>query len=117
MNRNINIIAVSERNHSKVSYGIIAVHKNSRINNIADFRGKSFASGDEGSTTGRFLSQLYLVHEGMLSADLCRYEYLGRHDKVGTAVGASAFDAGALVVPWKVTMPSLPNASTTTHAY
>ena len=96
MNRNINIIAVEKRNNSKVSYGIITVHNDSKLQNLSDLRGKSFAFGDEGSTIGRFLSQLQLVQEDILAVDLSRYEYLGRHDKVGTAVGAGAFDAGAL---------------------
>jgi len=96
MNKDINIIAVEKLNDSKVSYGIIAVHKDSPINSISDLHGKSFAFGDEGSTIGRFLSQLELVQAGILGVDLSRYEYLGRHDKVGTAVGARAFDAGAL---------------------
>ena len=96
MNKDINIIAVEKLNDSKVSYGIIAVHQDSDIKDISDLRGKSFAFGDEGSTIGRFLSQLELVQAGILGVDLSRYEYLGRHDKVGTAVGAKAFDAGAL---------------------
>lgn len=96
MNQNINIIAVEKLKNSKVSYGIIAVHNDSPINDISDLRGKSFAFGDEGSTIGRFLSQLELVQANILGIDLSRYEYLGRHDKVGTAVGARAFHAGAL---------------------
>lgn len=96
MNNDINIIAVESKNNSKVSYGIIAIHADSDIEDISDLRGKSFAFGDEGSTIGRFLSQLELVQADILGVDLSRYEYLGRHDKVGTAVGAMAFDAGAL---------------------
>lgn len=96
MNDNINIIAVEKLKNSKVSYGIIAVHNDSPFETISDLRGKSFAFGDEGSTIGRFLSQLELVQANILGVDLSRYEYLGRHDKVGTAVGAGAFDAGAL---------------------
>lgn len=96
MNNNINIIAVEKLKNSKVSYGIIAVHNDSPFKTISDLRGKSFAFGDEGSTIGRFLSQLELVQANILGVDLSRYEYLGRHDKVGTAVGAGAFDAGAL---------------------
>lgn len=96
MNRDISIIAVENKNNSKVSFGIIAVKDDSPINKITDLRGRSFAFGDEGSTIGRFLSQLELEQSGIRSIDLSRYEYLGRHDKVGTAVGAGAFDAGAL---------------------
>lgn len=96
MDKDISIIAVENKNNSKVSFGIIAVAQDSTINKISDLHGRSFAFGDEGSTIGRFLSQLELEQSGIRSVDLSRYEYLGRHDKVGTAVGAGAFDAGAL---------------------
>lgn len=96
MNTDISILAVENVKSSKVFYGIIAVAKDSPIQGIGDLRGKSFAFGDEGSTIGRFLSQLELVQAGIHAGDLYRYEYLGRHDKVGTAVGAGSFDAGAL---------------------
>ncbi|MGQ7846695.1 PhnD/SsuA/transferrin family substrate-binding protein [Granulosicoccus sp. 3-233] len=96
MNQGINILAVENVKNSKVFYGIIAVNKNSTMSDIRELRGKSFAFGDEGSTIGRFLSQLELEQADIRAGDLNRYEYLGRHDKVGTAVGAGSFDAGAL---------------------
>lgn len=96
MNNDISILAVENVKNSKVFYGIIAVGKESDIKDISQLRGKSFAFGDEGSTIGRFLSQLELEQAGVRAEDLNRYEYLGRHDKVGTAVGAGSFDAGAL---------------------
>jgi len=96
VNQDLKILAVENKNNAKVFYGIIAVNKNSDIQDIAQLKGKSFAFGDEGSTIGRFLSQLHLEKNGVRAADLSNYEYLGRHDKVGTAVGAGSFDAGAL---------------------
>lgn len=96
MNKNISIIAVENILNSKVSWGIIAVKNDSPITKLSDLKGKSFAFGNEGSTIGRFLSQLELEQAGIRAVDLSRYEYLGRHDKVGTAVGAGAFAAGAL---------------------
>ena len=92
----IDILAMENTNDSKVFYGIIAVATDSDITSVDDLHGRSFAFGDEGSTIGRFLSQLYLEQHGIRAGNLSRYEYLGRHDKVGTAVGAGAFDAGAL---------------------
>ena len=38
----------------------------------------------------------FLRSHDIYSADLSRYDYLERHDKVGTSVGAGHFDAGAL---------------------
>lgn len=96
MNNGISILAIENVNDSKIFYGIIAVAQKSTLSDIQELRGKSFAFGDEGSTIGRFLSQLELEQAGIRASDLNRYEYLGRHDKVGTAVGAGSFDAGAL---------------------
>jgi len=96
MNEDIEILAMESKNGAKVFYGIIATEKDSAIKSIEDIRNNSFAFGDEGSTIGRFLSQLYLQQNGIRAGDLRKFEYLGRHDRVGTAVGAGDFSAGAL---------------------
>ena len=96
LNPDISILAMENENNSRVFYGIIAVGADSDIDQISDLEGRSFAFGDEGSTIGRFLSQLYLEQHGIRAGNLSRYEYLGRHDKVGTAVAAGDFAAGAL---------------------
>jgi phosphonate transport system substrate-binding protein len=81
---------------SKTFYGIISVHQQSPIQEIGDLKGRTFAFGDERSTIGRYLSQLVLTQNEIHADDLLSYEYLGRHDRVGAAVGAGQFDAGAL---------------------
>ena len=95
-NPDLSILAMENEKSSRVFYGIIAVAADSDIRSVDDLRGRSFAFGDEGSTIGRFLSQRYLEQHGIRAGNLSRYEYLGRHDKVGTAVAAGDFDAGAL---------------------
>ncbi|MEE9334512.1 MAG: PhnD/SsuA/transferrin family substrate-binding protein [Granulosicoccaceae bacterium] len=96
MNSDIKIAAMESKNSSKVFYGVIAVHTDSDIQQPSELKHRSFAFGDEGSTIGRFLSQRFLQENNILAEDLSNFEYLGRHDKVGTAVGAGDFDAGAL---------------------
>lgn len=95
-NEGLELLAMENKNGEKVFYGIIAVHKDSDINDIQSLKNRSFAFGDESSTIGRFLSQHFLVNQGIHSKDLSTFKYLGRHDKVGTAVGAGDYDAGAL---------------------
>ena len=80
----------------KVFYGVICIAQDSDVEDVRDLRGRSFAFGNERSTIGRYLSQRHLLKNGITASDLGRYEYLGRHDKVGTAVGLGQFDAGAL---------------------
>lgn len=95
-NPGLTILAIENKKGSKTFNGIIAVAKDSPIQDVSELRGKSFAFGDEQSTIGRYLSQLYLVEHGVRAGDLSRYEYLGKHDKVGIAVGRGQFAAGAL---------------------
>lgn len=92
----LSILAIESKDGAKTFNGIICVRMDSDIESVAQLRGKSFAFGDDQSTIGRYLSQLYLVEHGIRAKDLSRYEYLGRHDKVGIAVGRGEFDAGAL---------------------
>jgi phosphonate transport system substrate-binding protein len=94
--RRLSILAMESKNGAKTFNGIICVAMDSDIDSVAELRGRSFAFGNEQSTIGRYLSQLHLVESGIRAQDLSGYEYLGRHDKVGIAVGRGEFDAGAL---------------------
>lgn len=92
----ISIIAMESKKGKKTFKGIIAVHKDSTILSLAELKNGSFAFGSKLSTIGRFLAQKELLDAGISAQDLQHYKYLERHDKVGTAVGAGRFDAGAL---------------------
>ena len=95
-NPDLKILAMESINKSKVFHGIIATHVDNPIKDISELRGRSFAFGDQQSTIGRFLSQQYLAENGIGAKDLSHFEYLGRHDIVGTKVGSGEFAAGAL---------------------
>ncbi len=95
-NPELRILAVESENGTKVFYGIICVAEESSIRTLEDLRGKSFAFGSQRSTIGRYLSQNLLIRHGIRAKDLAAYKYLGRHDRVGTAVAHGRFDAGAL---------------------
>ena len=94
-NPGISILAAELNNGKKIFQGVIFVRSNSPIKTLAELKGKSFAFGNEFSTIGRYLSQVELVRAGIFSGELERYEYLGRHDRVATAVLHGKFDAGA----------------------
>jgi phosphonate transport system substrate-binding protein len=96
INSGLSILAVESEQGTKTFYGVICVRADSPIQDIAGLKGKSFAFADRNSTIGRYLSQLYLIEHGIKASDLAHYAYLGRHDKVGTAVGMGQFHAGAL---------------------
>lgn len=92
----IRILAIESKKGSKIFQGVICVHEDGGIDEIADVKGKRFAFGDSRSTIGRFLAQELLVEHGIRGADLAGFDYLGRHDKVGMAVGRKKYAAGAL---------------------
>jgi len=95
-NGGIGIIAMETTDGNKVFSGVIAVRSDSTISSIADLNGRSFAFGDHLSTIGRFLAQDLLLDAQITAAELSNFEYLGRHDAVGAAVGVGTYDAGAL---------------------
>src|SRR5204862_553657 len=51
---------------------------------------------DPNSTIGRYLAQAELAKAGLHGSDLSKFEFLGRHDKVASAVELGDFDAGSL---------------------
>jgi phosphonate transport system substrate-binding protein len=96
VNPSLSIIAMEKKNGRKMFHGIIAVHQDSNFKSIEDLRGTVFGFGNKRSTLGRYFAQLYLTDAGIRADDLKSYKYLGRHDKVGRAVGSQLVDAGAL---------------------
>ncbi|MEM9897811.1 MAG: PhnD/SsuA/transferrin family substrate-binding protein [Pseudomonadota bacterium] len=95
-NDGVQIVTMESQNGEKRFNGVIAVGVDSTFQSLSDLEGHSFAFGDELSTIGRYLSQSHLLEAGVSSANLGDFEYLGRHDLVGEAVGAGRFAAGAL---------------------
>lgn len=95
-NPEIELLAMENKHGTNRFNGYIVVRADSDITDIRQLKGKTFAFGSKRSTLGRYFAQLHLSRAGVFARDLKRYEYLGRHDKVGAAVGAGLFDAGAL---------------------
>lgn len=95
-NPDLEILAMESKDSKKIFHGIIATSMDSPVATIDDLIGGSFAFGDQQSTIGRYLSQQFLANNGIGAKDLGHFEYLGRHDIVGTRVGAGDFTAGAL---------------------
>jgi len=94
-NPRLEILAMEREEGTRFLSGYIFVPKNSPIKTLADLKGKTFAFGENNSTTGRYLPQAALVKAGLLGKDLASYDYLGRHDKVIYAVASGAYDAGS----------------------
>ena len=76
-NPDISILAVESKRGRKTFNGVVVVRQDSDILTVEDLKGRSFAFGNERSTIGRYLSQLYLMNHGILDSDLRTYAYLG----------------------------------------
>jgi len=96
LNSAVRLLAMESKKGSKRFNGVICASGLTQIQSVNELKGKRFAFGDEKSTIGRYLSQQYLLQHGITAGDLDSYDYLGRHDRVGYAVAAGEFDAGAL---------------------
>ncbi|HTY66286.1 MAG TPA: PhnD/SsuA/transferrin family substrate-binding protein [Alphaproteobacteria bacterium] len=92
----IELLASELNGDAPYFHGVICVRRDGPIHAIEDLRGKTFAFGAEQSTMGRYVAQLFLAQSGITAGDLKSFEYLGRHDRVATAVASGQFDAGAL---------------------
>jgi phosphonate transport system substrate-binding protein len=95
-NPQVSIVAIESKKGEKRFKGVIVVHRDSPLQSLEELNGMTFAFGDQLSTIGRYLSQAQLLNAGISGADLHSFAYLGRHDLVGEAVGASKYSAGAL---------------------
>ena len=95
-NEDVRLLVMEHKNNQKKFYGVFIAATKSPVTSIDELKGKSFAFGDRNSTIGRYLSQAELVKAGIRSADLSKYDYLGRHDKVALAVAVGNYDAGVV---------------------
>ncbi len=68
----------------------------SKINDLAQLRGHSFAFGAPNSTQGHLIPLLMLQAAGLTLTDLQTYAYTGSHAATADAVTSGRFDAGAL---------------------
>ncbi len=79
------------------THATVVVKQDSGIERLADLAGKSFAFGDEKSTTSHLMPRAMLNDAGVKLQDLKAYSYLGRHDAVAAAVLDGRYDAGGII--------------------
>ncbi len=92
----LQLLAMEEKKGKTRFYGLIVVRTDSKIKQLADLKGASFAFGNKNSTIGRYLAQAELLNVGVDANSLVNSDYLGRHDKVFKAVELGDFSAGSL---------------------
>lgn len=96
INSDTKVIVMEHKKGETFFNGVFIVPSNSTIEKLEDFKGKTFAFGNDQSTIGRFLSQEQLIKAGIHAKDLKSYKYLGRHDIVANAVALGKYDGGVV---------------------
>lgn len=76
-------------------FAIIVTHPQSGIHNIADLRGKTFAFGDKGSTSGYLIPRHFFMTQGITPEKYFRKVLYTKHQAIETQVAQGVLDAGA----------------------
>ncbi len=95
-NPDITLLSLESEKGAIAFDGVIVVHDDTDITEVAHLKGRTFAFGSERSTLGRYFAQTYLADVGIHAKDLGDYDYLSHHEAVGLAVGAGRYEAGVL---------------------
>ncbi|MES2832918.1 MAG: phosphate/phosphite/phosphonate ABC transporter substrate-binding protein [Pseudomonadota bacterium] len=76
-------------------FGIIVTHPDSGIKSMADLKGKTFAFGDKGSTSGYLIPLHYFMQQGIDPETYFSKVLYTKHQAIEMQVSAGALDAGA----------------------
>lgn len=78
-------------------HAVIIARQGGSIKTVRDIKGRSFAFGDQSSTSSHIVPRAMLLEEGIELKDLSFYNYMGHHDDVARAVVKGEFDAGGVM--------------------
>lgn len=76
-------------------YGILVTHPGSGIHSVKDLKGKTFAFGDKGSTSGYLIPLHYFMQQGIDPDKYFSKVLYTSHQAIETQVTAGRLDAGA----------------------
>jgi phosphonate transport system substrate-binding protein len=76
-------------------FALIVTHPDSGIQGVADLKGKTFAFGDKGSTSGYLIPLHYFMTQGIQPDRYFSKVLYTKHQAIETQVAASQLDAGA----------------------
>ena len=76
-------------------FAIMVTHPNSGIKTVADLKGKTFAFGDKGSTSGYLIPLHYFMTQGINPATYFGKVLHTKHQAIETQVAQGVLDAGA----------------------
>ncbi|MDA8168777.1 MAG: phosphate/phosphite/phosphonate ABC transporter substrate-binding protein [Nitrospiraceae bacterium] len=93
----VKVLVKALREGKPFQHSVIVAREGGHIKSLKDLKGKSFAFGDENSTSSHIVPRAMLLEDGIDLKDLSYYNYLGHHNDVADAVLKGEFDAGGLM--------------------
>lgn len=93
---NVKVLLKTQRGNSPFYRSVIFTHKDSKIKQLSDLKGKTFAFGDQLSTAGAIYPKK-MLHDAQMNPeiDFEKFVYSGGHDATVLAVYNKKVDAGA----------------------
>jgi phosphonate transport system substrate-binding protein len=76
-------------------FALMITHPDSGINSVADLKGRTFAFGDKGSTSGYLIPLHYFMQQGIDPERYFSKVLYTKHQAIETQVAAGQLDAGA----------------------
>lgn len=76
-------------------FAIMVTHPDSGIKSVADLKGRTFAFGDKGSTSGYLIPLHYFMTQGIEPETYFKKVIYTKHQAIETQVAQGALDAGA----------------------
>jgi len=95
----IEAFAVGVSRGSPTYTSVVIVQADSPIRSVSDIRGKTFAYGDQASTSSHLVPRAMLQDAGLVAERDYKAVYVGAHDAVARAVESGKVQAGALSRP------------------
>ena len=85
-----------QRERDQNFHSVFITQPKSRINSLADLKGRTFAFGDVNSTSGHLMPAYYMREATVDPGVLTKALYTGGHDATALAVANGKVDAGAM---------------------
>jgi phosphonate transport system substrate-binding protein len=76
-------------------FAIIVTHPGSGIESIADLKGRTFAFGDKGSTSGYLIPRHFFMTQGIIPEKYFKRVIYTKHQAIETQIAQGVLDAGA----------------------
>ncbi|HEV2765648.1 MAG TPA: putative selenate ABC transporter substrate-binding protein, partial [Pyrinomonadaceae bacterium] len=85
-----------QRDRDQSFHSVFLTQPDSKINGLADLKGRTFAFGDVNSTSGHLMPEYFMRQSGVDLEVINQAVYTGGHDATALAVAHRKVDAGAL---------------------